>query len=79
MECSEFLLTQGAGSEAMTEGLFYEMFRIFGYVLQIRDISFTTPPTKIKDFCHLPLHRGGFFRIIFHNKKFKGFLEYFNL
>ena len=44
----------------MTEGLFYEMFRIFGYVLQIRDVSFTTPPSKIKDFCHLPLHRGGF-------------------
>ena len=59
MECSEFLLTQGAGSEAMTEGLFYEMFRIFGYVLQIRDVSFTTPPSKIIDFCHLPLHRGG--------------------
>ena len=46
--------------EAMTEGLFYEMFRIFGYVLQIRDVSFTTPPSKIIDFCHLPLHRGGF-------------------
>ena len=38
--------------EAMTEGLFYEMFRIFGYVLQIRDVSFTTPPSKIIDFCH---------------------------
>ena len=53
-------VSSDAGSchgEAMTEGLFYEMFRIFGYVLQIRDVSFTTPPSKIKDFCHLPLHR----------------------
>ena len=24
------------------------------------DIVFTTPPVKIKDFDHLPLHRGGF-------------------
>ena len=21
---------------------------------------FTIPPSKIKDFCHLPLHKGGF-------------------
>ena len=60
MECSEFLLTQGAGSEAMTEGLFYEMFQIFSYILKKTNFSVTTPPTKITDFCHLPLHRGGF-------------------
>ena len=44
----------------LTEGLFYEMFGIISYVMQIRNVSFTTPPSKIIDFCHLPLHRGGF-------------------
>ena len=38
----------------------YEMFQIFSYILEIFNVSFTTPPSKIKDFCHLPLHRGGF-------------------
>ena len=33
---------------AMTEGLFL-IYK-----------SFTTPPSEIKDFVHLPLHRGGF-------------------
>ena len=35
------------------------MFRIFIYILKILNFSFTTPPAKIADFCHLPLHRGG--------------------
>ena len=38
----------------------YEMFQIFSYILEIFNVSFTTPPSKIIDFCHLPLHRGGF-------------------
>ena len=36
------------------------MFQILSYILKIMNFSFTTPPSKIKDFCHLPLHRGGF-------------------
>ena len=47
-------------SAKLTEGLFYKMFGIISYVIQIRNVSFTTPPSKIIDFCHLPLHRGGF-------------------
>ena len=53
-------LVQRELSAKLTEGLFYEMFQIFSYILEIFNVSFTTPPSKIKDFCHLPLHRGGF-------------------
>ena len=53
-------LVQRELSAKLTEGLFYEMFQILSYILQILNISFTTPPAKITDFCHLPLHKGGF-------------------
>ena len=36
------------------------MFLILSYILQILNFSFTIPPSKITDFCHLPLHSGGF-------------------
>ena len=48
----------------LTEGLFYEVFQILSYILYILNFSFTTPPAKITDFCHLPLHRGGFGRFL---------------
>ena len=44
-------------SAKLTEGLFYKMFGIIRSVMQIRNVSFTTPPSKIKDFCHLPRQR----------------------
>ena len=53
-------LVQRELSAKLTEGLFYEMFQLLSYILQILNVSFTTPSAKIKDFCHLPLHRGGF-------------------
>ena len=53
-------LVQRELAAKLTEGLFYEMFGIISYVMQIRNVSFTTPPSKIRDFFHLPLHRGGF-------------------
>ena len=39
-------------SAKLTEGLFYEMFLILSCILQILNFSFTTPPSKIIDFCH---------------------------
>ena len=36
------------------------MFQLLSNILHILNFSFTTPPSKIRDFCHLPLHRGGF-------------------
>ena len=66
----------------MTEGLRYKMFQILSYILQILHFFFTTPPSKITDFCHLPLHRGGFgyFFDGFKNPDAfaSGFLHYIN-
>ena len=53
-------LVQRELSAKLTEGLFYETFQTLGYILKVLDFLFTTPPAKIGDFCHLPLHRGGF-------------------
>ncbi len=53
-------LVQRELSAKLTEGLFYEMSQLLGSILKVLDFSFTTPPAKIGDFCHLPLHRGGF-------------------